>query len=53
MQSDLSADQASYFLFRVDGNKSWLLITVVPDGVPVRKIEIDTYSSGEGENDLR
>lgn len=39
MTKNAKEDEAAFFLFRLQGNKNWLLLTFVPDGVSVLKIE--------------
>lgn len=36
MTRDASENESAFFLFRLSGNRQWLLITYVPDGVSVK-----------------
>jgi len=36
MSPKVTDNEACYFLFRIGGTKEWILITYVPDGVPVK-----------------
>jgi hypothetical protein len=46
MTKNAKEDEAAFFLFRLQGNKNWLLLTFVPDGVSVK--DKMTYASCKG-----
>jgi len=52
MANLISETQACYFLVRLDGNKSWLMITYVPNGVAVKDKMVYAATKGTLKNKL-